>query len=185
MKRAFGATLAGVFMLAACNGGGDDDRALAPAYCVGTFEDGDTGFDCAPSCSGVDPFANNPLPEAIDNDGHTYRAFGLPANGGSITLRITAPSGMSFPGGVDAGALLRFPASTPVSASYTLYNGTTPVNSTSGGTIANGTIPAGAGGDAYYAVTPAATINRIDLAISVSGNAAAAEFRLYEVCGDR
>lgn len=175
------ATLLGlVTALVGCSGGGDS--AGGGGYCVGTFEGGDTGFGCT-SCSGVDPFVDNPLPEAIDNNGRTYRGFGLDTNG-SITITVAAPAGMSFPAGVDAGGLIRFPAGTPVSASYSLFNDNAPVVATSGATIAAGNTPPGAGSDTYYPVIPSATIDEIQLQISVTGNLSRAEFRLYEMCGD-
>jgi hypothetical protein len=173
-----GFLVAGAFALAGCSGGGDGSGGAG--YCVGTFEGGGTEFGCT-QCSGVDPFSGNPLAAAIDNNSGTYHAFGLGASG-SITIRITAPDGMSFPAGVDAGALIRFPAGIGVTASYSLYNGSSPVAATSGGTIANGTAPAGAGSAQYYAVTPAATFDRLDLSIST---VQPADFLLYEACGDR
>ena len=168
---------AGAALLTACSGGGGGGD-----YCVGTFQGGSTSFGCT-SCSGIDPFSDNPSPEVIDNNGDTYQDIGL-GPGGTITLQIMAPDGVSFPAGVDAGAKIRFPVGYNVTAAYSLYNGSNPVAATSGSTISNGTSPEGAGEANYYEVVPAAEFNRIDLQLSIASNSTNVNFRLYEFCGD-
>lgn len=165
---------------AGCGGGGGGGSD-GGGYCTGTFEGGNTSFSCT-ACNGPDVLEDNPFAAAIDNAAATYRAFGF-TGGGTISITIQAPPGMSFPAGANAGALILFPAGVPVTASYSLYNGNTPVAATSGATIASGAPPSGAGSPTYYAVVPASAIDRIDLAVSASGTGGT-DFHLNEVCGD-
>ena len=166
----------GAGLLAGCGGAGGDG-----GYCVGSFQGGSTSFSCT-TCNGPDVFEENPFAAAIDNKASTNRFFGFSTGGGTITISIRAPSGMSYPAGANAGALIRFPAGVPVTASYNLYYLGAAVPSTSGATIATAGSPNGAGSATYYPVKPGATIDRIDLSVSSS---AAAEFQLHEMCGDR
>lgn len=176
-----GFVIALAFATAGCGGGGGNG-VDGLGYCSGTFEGGNTSFSCT-SCNGPDIFEDNPFALSIDNNASSHRAFGF-TGGGSINITIQAPSGMSFPAGADAGALILFPAGVPVTASFTLYNGNAPVAATSGSTIASGAPPAGAGSATYYSVVPASTIDRIELAVSASGTGGT-DFHLNEVCGDR
>lgn len=161
-------------------GGGDNGNG----YCVGSFEGGGTNFSCT-TCSGVDGTKSNEFAAAIDNNSETFQGFSFGNSGGTITIRVNAPAGQSFPGGANSGALVQFPSGIALTASYSLYNNSTPVAATSGSTIASGAPPSGAGSTTFYPVVPSGTINRIDLAISVPANASGAAFKLNEVCGDR
>jgi len=167
-----------VGLIAGCSGGGGG------GYCVGSFEGGSTGFSCT-TCSGVDATKSNEFAAAIDNNSNTFQGFSFGNTGGTMTITVTAPNGQSFPAGANSGALVQFPAGVPLSASYNLFNNSTPVAATSGSTIATGTPPSGAGSATFYPVVPSATINRIELAINVPANASGAAFQLNEVCGAR
>lgn len=168
-----------VGLIAGCSG-----RDGGGGYCVGSFEGGATSFGCT-TCSGPDGTKDNEFAAAIDNNSSTARGFSFGNTGGNITITVTAPMGQSFPAGANAGALIQFPAGIPLTASYSLFNDSAPVAATSGSTIASGTSPSGAGSATFYPVIPSATINRIQLAISVPANASGAAFQLNEVCGAR
>ncbi len=164
--------------LSSCSGDGAESGSR---YCSGTFQGGGTSFACT-SCNGADPFVNNPFAEAIDNNASTALRFGFSTGGGNISIRIQAPTGQSFPAGANAGGLIQFPKDVPLTASYSLYRGNTLVAATSGGTIATASAPSGSGSATYYPVTPSATVDRIDLAVSAP---ISADLQLVEVCGDR
>lgn len=167
-----------VGLIAGCSGGDGG------GYCVGSFEGGVTDFGCT-TCNGPDGTKDNEFAAAIDNHSNTARDFGFGNTGGNINITVTAPVGQSFPAGSNAGALIQFPAGVPLSASYSLFNDSAPVAATSGSTIATGTPPPGAGSATFYPVVPSATINRIELVISVPASASGAAFHLNEVCGAR
>jgi len=175
---ALGLTLA----LAGCSGGGSGGDG---DFCLGTFEGGTTSWGCN-NCYGVDPLDDvADFDRAIDNHSGTYRAFGLDS-GGDMTIRAQAPAGMSFPAGVDAGALMRFPSGTfaNISVRFNVYRDSDLVNSQAGGaTAAAGNVP-GAGEDYYYTVSPTMEFDRLDAVITVTGNNEPAWFRMIEFCGD-
>lgn len=174
-------SLAFIWLLASCGGGAD-----GAGYCVGSFEGGSTEWGCT-SCSGVDPLDDeDDFKPAIDNKSGTARGFGLGA-GGQITIRATAPAGMSFPAGVDAGALMRFPTGNfaSIGVQFNTYRNGVRVDSARGNASAVGGTVAGAGQDTYYPFTSTGAFDALEAVVSVSGNNSNVNFRLAEFCGDR
>ena len=169
-------------LLAACGGGGGGDSS----FCVGSFQGGSTDWSCT-NCSGVDPLDDeDDFDPAIDNHSGTSQAFGLDG-GGQIVIRAEAPAGMTFPSGVDAGALMRFPAGTyaEIGVRFNLYRNGVLVDEGVGGAVAAGGNVPGAGGKHYYTVEPTLEFDRIDAVVHVTGNIENAAFVMYEFCGDR
>lgn len=163
--------------------GGDDDSG----YCAGSLQGGSTSWGCT-SCSGLDPLDDSDdFAPAIDDSASSYREFSLGANGGSITITARAPEGTTFPAGVDAGALMRFPEGTfaSIGVSFNTYKGNVPVDQQSGGeTGVAGTVQ-DAGTPAYYSLTPIGEFDTVEAVITVSGNVEPAVFRVYEFCGNK
>lgn len=156
-------------------------------YCVGSMQGGSTSWLCT-SCSGLDPLDDSDdFAPAIDDSASTYREFSLGENGSSITITARAPENTTFPAGVDAGALIRFPEGTfaSIGVSFNTYNDGVPVDQQSGGeTGVAGTVQ-DAGTPAYYGLTPIGEFDTVEAVISVTGNVEPAVFRVYEFCGDK
>jgi hypothetical protein len=166
--------------LSAC--GGTDGAG----YCVGSFQGGSTSWGCT-SCSGVDPLDDeDDFQRAIDNKSGTATSFGL-GTGGQITITAKAPAGMSFPAGVDAGALMRFPTGSyaSIGMQFNTYRNGVRVDSGKGNASAVGGTVSGAGQDTYYPFTTTGTFDTLEAVVSVSGNNGNVDFRLAELCGDR
>lgn len=179
-------------VVAGCGGGGGGGgsgggNSGGSGYCVGSFLGGDTTWSCN-NCSGLDPLDDNDdFSPSIDDDSGSYTSFGISPGGGQVTVTAIAPSGTTFPAGVDAGALMRFPSGsfTNVGVRFNTYNNSTPVDSQAGGaTTAVGNVP-GAGSDTYYEITPSGGFTKLEAVITLSGNPDRADFRLYEFCGDK
>ena len=169
-------------LVAACGGGED-----GAGYCVGSFAGGSSTWGCI-NCSGVDGAGDRTeFDRSIDNNSNTGAAFSLGASSGEIEIDVRAPSGMSFPAGVDAGALIRFPQGTypSISVRFNTYRGNVQVDSLQGGEGATvGNVP-GAGQAVYYSVNPTLEFDRLEAVIEATGGAESAAFEVFEFCGDR
>lgn len=176
-------------LLSGCGGGGygDGGSNSGGGYCVGNFLGGSTNWSCT-NCSGLDPLDSvDDFDVAIDDNGYTYREFGIGSGGGQVTITATAPSNTAFPAGIDAGALMRFPTGTfsSIGVRFNTYNNGAPMDSQSGGQTATAGNVSGAGSDTYYEVNPLTPFDSVEAVVTVSGNAGSAVFRLYEFCGDK
>lgn len=169
-------------LVAGCGGG-----ANGGGYCVGSFAGGSSSWGCI-NCAGVNGAGNRTeFDRSIDNNSRTGTAFSLGPSSGEMEIDVRAPAGMSFPAGVDAGALISFPPGTftSISVRFNTYRGNVQIDSLQGGQSATaGNVP-GAGEAVYYSVSPTLEFDRLEAVIEANGGAEQAAFEVFEFCGDR
>ena len=183
MSTKFSLALTMALALAACDGGGSGDSTPASG-CVGSFLGG-TVTNNVTECTGSCSSPTTPT-HAIDGQRNTYAEFS--STSGSRTLSARTQSGIVFPAGNFAGALMVIPTEYFPGSSWTIntyLNGVpqesrTPAN-TSGGDPNN---PSGA--DDYYGLTTSLAFDQVEFVLN-GGTAGLnpPEVRVYEFCSQR
>lgn len=180
LKSAFCACVA--LMAGACGGGGDGSSGGGSlGYCSGSFAGGLATVESAcPVCSVDSPAAS------IDDNGQSFATITYGPSGGNVVIRASAPEGMTFPTGANAGALMRFPTGifTSIGVRFNTYRDGQPVDTLSGGAL---TVVGSYDNpnDNYLSLTTSGEIDTIEAVVTLSGNAQSESVRLYEFCGDR
>ena len=170
--------------LAACEAGDNGDLASVSA-CIGTFSGGAVSTNVG-GCS-ICGTSNGGL--AVDGARASYASLRL--GDGATDLRATAPSGVVFPAGNFAGALMLIPQSYAPQTQWTVttyLNGLpqesrTPANA-SGDDPANPT-----GTDDFYGFTSSMPFDAVEFHLSGGSpginTSTVPEIRVYEFCGTR
>lgn len=183
MRPGFVALLPAVLLLGCGSGGGGSDPA-ADSACIGSFVGGtDTSQNI--QCTSFCGFPEDPR-RAFDGDRASYAGYAWGA-GSTAVLGVRAQSGVVFPAGNFAGALMLIPPAY-VGTQWTIstyldgvpQETRTPEN-------ASGDDPANPSGtDEFYGFTTSLPFDEVQLAMS--GGAAAInprEVRVYEFCSAR
>lgn len=125
--------------------------------------------------------------KGIDGSGGSFLDITVPAGGGQITVRATAPSGRVFAGGANAGALINYPVGNyvPASVRFNTYRAGMPVDVMQGGTLSSSGQLDGAGQDTFYSVAAGGSIDSVEAVITLMGNVESKKIKVYELCGDR
>lgn len=163
--------------LSACGSGpGGDDASVA---CVGSLAGGGTQVTAAPCATCTVTNA----PHAIDGVAETFAAIDFnnadPVThqhpGGAAALRATAQSGIVFPAGSRAGALLTVARGADSTLTIQTYLGTQPQEAAS--------MPVSPRDGALQVFETSLPFDGVELQLADFSASNGAEFRVYEFCG--
>lgn len=177
---------AAALVLSACNSGdGNAPPAAAGATpeqvasCVGSFA-GNSTVSVTNVCTGG--CGVNESRNAADGNRQTYASMMFKDNGGFATLRATAPSGVVFPGGNFAGAIINFPAVNGTSARSMFFR-TWLAGVPQEIDLISGPDDVARGEDKRYGFNTVLPFDAVEVQITDNGNFDPEEIRVYEFCG--
>lgn len=179
-----GLVLAAAVAAAGCDGTPRSEPLGSNDPCVGSFLMGTvTKSSACTACGDAD--------ESHAIDGVRLSHGTVYQTGGSFSWRARAPSGVTFPAGNFAGALMRIPASYSPGTAWTIntYSGNTLLESRTPGNASGGDPSNPSGQDDYYGFTASMAFDGVEViangGTSDTLNAAANPIRIYEFCGQR
>ena len=173
----------GVF-LAGCSGGdgAGDGLAAQVKSCVGSLSGGGTSVTESFSCTAC---SNRNRDLSIDGRGDTFAGFSLV--GGTYTIRATAQSGVLYPAGSFAGALMRIPQSYSPGSNWTIrtYKGGVMQETRSTGNAAGDDPSNPSGTDSLYGLATTMDFDSVEISLTGGSSSTNGEIRLYEFCSRR
>jgi hypothetical protein len=119
---------------------------------------------------------------AIDGDQGTFARMNHGTFGGTTTLRVTAQSGVVYPGGKFAGAVVKVPAEVP-GPSVTVTTYLDGVVQDSGAAIQDRVDGINADG-IYYEIYTTQPFDAVEIALTRGTGVVDVETRVYEFCAE-
>ena len=167
--------------LVGCGGGGSNGPPVA-MNCVGSLSGGGTTVSVSQACVAC---SNQDEGKAIDGQANTFAL--AQQTSGNYSLRATAQTGVLYPAGNFAGALMQIPKSYSPASNWTFstYKGgvlqeSRSATNTYGGDPANPT-----GADDLYGFTTSKDFDSVGIALSGGSSDTSQSVRVYEFCSRR